>query len=130
MDSNPYAPPEASIGPATDCRPVSTRTAKVGAWLQLGPLMGIGATIKGMMKAFEVIETSGIGDPEKLSGAIGEVLIYTMIGFLAGLIGSILLGIAVFCQRCRARWVKAFFGLSLIPILLPVVRAVKQAVVL
>jgi hypothetical protein len=128
MDSNPYAPPEASIGPATDSRPVSTRTAKVGAWLQLGLLMGIGATIKGMMNAFEVIETSGIGDPEKLSGAIGDVLIYTMIGFLAGLIGSILLGVAVFFQRCRARWVKVFFGLSLMPILLPALRALKQAV--
>ena len=125
MDSNPYAPPQASIGPATDSRPLSTRMAKVGAWLQLGVLIGIGATIKGMMNAFEVIETSGFGDPEKMAGAIGEVLIYTMVGFLVGFIGCILLGIAVFYQRCRARWVKVFFVLSLVPILLPIARSLK-----
>ena len=127
MDNNPYAPPEASIGPATDSRPDSTRTAKVGAWLQLGVLIGIGATIKGMMNAFDALGTSGVGDPTKLSGAIGEVLIYTMTGFLVGFIGCILLGVAVFYQRCRARWVKVFFALSLAPILLPVARALKLA---
>ena len=37
-------------------------------------------TVTGMMSAFETLGTSGVGDPSKLSGAIGEVLVATGTG--------------------------------------------------
>jgi biopolymer transport protein ExbB len=44
------------------------------------PMIGLIGTVSGMIKAFETLGTSGIGDPTKLSGAIGEVLVATFCG--------------------------------------------------
>ncbi|MEY3910858.1 MAG: hypothetical protein RJB43_132 [Verrucomicrobiota bacterium] len=41
------------------------------------PMIGLVGTVTGMMAAFETLGTSGVGDPSKLSGAIGEVLVAT-----------------------------------------------------
>ena len=38
------------------------------------PMIGLLGTVTGMIKAFATLGQSGIGDPSKLSGAIGEVL--------------------------------------------------------
>ena len=38
------------------------------------PMIGLLGTVTGMIKAFETLGASGIGDPSKLSEAIGEVL--------------------------------------------------------
>lgn len=78
--------------------------AKLGAWLQLAQLIGLGGTIMGMMKAFRVLGTSGTADPAKLSGEIGEVLITTFIGMAVALIGVILVIIAITACRYRAVW--------------------------
>ena len=44
------------------------------------PMIGLLGTVSGMIKAFKTLGTSGIGDPTKLAGAIGEVLIATASG--------------------------------------------------
>lgn len=44
------------------------------------PMIGLLGTVTGMMSAFAVLGQSGIGDPSKLSAAIGEVLTATASG--------------------------------------------------
>ena len=44
------------------------------------PMIGLTGTVTGMMKAFDNLGASGIGDPSGLAGAIGEVLVATASG--------------------------------------------------
>lgn len=44
------------------------------------PMIGLLGTVTGMVKAFKTLGSDGIGDPSKLSAAIGEVLIATASG--------------------------------------------------
>ncbi len=44
------------------------------------PMIGLVGTVTGMIKAFKVLGSDGIGDPSKLSAAIGEVLVATAAG--------------------------------------------------
>ena len=44
------------------------------------PMIGLLGTVTGMIKAFATLGSSGIGDPSKLSEAIGEVLVATASG--------------------------------------------------
>lgn len=46
------------------------------------PMIGLLGTVFGMKHAFRTLNVSGVGDPGKLSGAIGEVLINTAMGLL------------------------------------------------
>ncbi|MFN0079309.1 MAG: MotA/TolQ/ExbB proton channel family protein [Prosthecobacter sp.] len=120
-DANPYTPPQSSLeGAATD-RPRATKLAKAGAWLQLLPVVGTIGTVLGMLNAFSALTakamTEGAGDPAELSAAIGEVLISTALGFFGGMIGCVILGVAVFVQRNQPRWVRVIFWLSILPAL-------------
>ncbi len=57
-----------------------------------GPLLGMTATVTGMMNAFDRLGTTGKGDPSHLSKAIGEVLVFAFAGFVVavpGVIGAI-----------------------------------------
>lgn len=80
-------------------------------------MVGIIGTVLGMMHAFSTLGTNGVGDPSKLSAAIGEVLISTALGFFGGMIGLVILGVAVFVQRSQPRWVKVIFWISILPAL-------------
>ncbi|MEY2821239.1 MAG: hypothetical protein RJA37_586 [Verrucomicrobiota bacterium] len=82
--------------------------AKVGAWLQVAPVLGIVGTIFGMSKAFKILAHSGAGDPARLSAAIGDVLIYTIIAVSMALIGLVLVTIAITACRYRSRWMLKF----------------------
>jgi biopolymer transport protein ExbB len=44
------------------------------------PMIGLLGTVTGMIRAFETLGSSGIGDPSSLSAAIGEVLVATASG--------------------------------------------------
>ena len=44
------------------------------------PMIGLIGTVIGMKGAFKTLGSSGVGDPSKLSGAIGEVLVATASG--------------------------------------------------
>ena len=46
------------------------------------PMIGLLGTVTGMIGAFAVLGTSGIGDPSALSGKIGEVLVATASGLI------------------------------------------------
>lgn len=46
------------------------------------PMIGLLGTVTGMISAFAVLGSQGIGDPSKLSAAIGEVLVATASGLL------------------------------------------------
>jgi biopolymer transport protein ExbB len=50
------------------------------------PMIGLLGTVFGMKSAFRTLNVSGIGDPGKLSGAIGEVLICTAFGLLIAIL--------------------------------------------
>ena len=78
--------------------------AKLGAWLQLAQVIGFAGTANGMMKAFSTLKTSGASDPEKLSGAIGEVLVAAFTGIAVSLVGILLVLIAITVCRYRAVW--------------------------
>ncbi len=116
-DTNPYTPPQSSLEGALTKRLKATKLAKVGAWLQLLPIVGITLTVLGMIHAFSTLGANGVGDPSKLSAAIGEVLISTALGFWGGMIGFGFLGIAVFAQGNQPRWVKVLFWLAALPAL-------------
>ena len=44
------------------------------------PMLGLTGTVTGMIRAFATLGSTGIGDPSKLSAAIGEVLVATASG--------------------------------------------------
>ena len=78
--------------------------ALTGAWLQLGPLFGLIGTVIGMISAFQKMGAEGMGQPEALANDMGFALITTAIGLCFGIIGLILLLIALFGQKYRAPW--------------------------
>ena len=79
--------------------------ALTGAFLQLGPIVGMVGTTIGMMHAFKTLESSnGISDPQRLSANISEVLIATVVGLGLSLTGLVLICIALFASRYRAPW--------------------------
>ncbi len=66
---------------------LSKENAQVNTWISylsvMGvctPMIGLLGTVTGMIKAFSTLAVSGIGDPSKLSEAIGEVLTATASG--------------------------------------------------
>ena len=78
--------------------------ALTGAFLQLGPLVGLIGTTIGMLHAFKTLESSGTADPQRLSANISEVLITTAIGLGLSLLGLVLICLALFASRYRAPW--------------------------
>lgn len=80
------------------------KLALTGAFLQLGPVIGVVGTVIGMMRAFDTLAAQGIGDPQRLSANISEVLIATIAGLALGVIGLVFLCIALFGCRYRAEW--------------------------
>jgi hypothetical protein len=78
--------------------------ALTGAWLQLGPLFGLLGTVIGMISAFQKMGSNGMGQPEALAKDIEFALVTTAIGAPFGLIGLILMLIALFKSKYRALW--------------------------
>jgi len=55
-------------------------TGIMGTISNITPLLGLLGTVSGMIKAFAVISTEGVGDPGVLAGGISEALITTASG--------------------------------------------------
>ena len=55
-------------------------TGIIGTIANITPLLGLLGTVSGMIKAFDVISTVGVGDPAVLAGGISEALITTASG--------------------------------------------------
>ena len=49
------------------------------------PMIGLLGTVTGMIKAFKTLGSDGLGDPTKLSAAIGEVLVATASGLFVAI---------------------------------------------
>jgi biopolymer transport protein ExbB len=52
----------------------------LGTIASIAPLLGLLGTVTGIIKAFNAIEAGGVGNPQALSGGIGEALITTAAG--------------------------------------------------
>jgi biopolymer transport protein ExbB/TolQ len=90
------------------------KLAKIGAWMQLALLIGVAGSVIGMMRAFDALEAAapGVGDPTRLSAAIGNVLWSTLAGIVISFIGGVLICIALLSSRYRARWLFWFLILD------------------
>ena len=78
-----------------------------GAWLQLGPVFGILGTVIGMIGAFgqmSAFEQNNQGSAEALAKDVSLALNTTAMGIIAGLIGFVLLLVALFSSKYRAPW--------------------------
>ncbi|MCB1209561.1 MAG: MotA/TolQ/ExbB proton channel family protein [Verrucomicrobiales bacterium] len=89
--------------PTTTPRP-GHRLAQTGAWMQLGPVIGMAMTAVGMVRAFSVLQTDGGSDPSKLSSSIGLAMYTTAIGLIFSIIGAGLVLFAALKQGYRAEW--------------------------
>ncbi|MDD2999721.1 MAG: MotA/TolQ/ExbB proton channel family protein [Erysipelotrichia bacterium] len=58
---------------------------KLSTIASITPLLGLTGTVTGMISAFSVISTVGIGDPTALAGGISEALYTTAAGLLVGI---------------------------------------------
>lgn len=70
--------------------PLERYLGLLGTIATISPLLGLLGTVLGMIRAFTVIATAGVGTPETLGGGISEALITTAAG-LAVAIPTILL---------------------------------------
>jgi len=52
----------------------------LGTISMVSPLLGLLGTVLGMIGVFSVISTSGVGDPQELSGGISQALVTTATG--------------------------------------------------
>jgi hypothetical protein len=76
-----------------------------GAWMQLGPMLGMVLTVISMVGSFNEIRADGVpGSAEVLASDISLALNSTAIGILLGMVGLIFLLIALFSFRYRAPW--------------------------
>lgn len=79
-------------------------TAYIGAVLFSGPLIGLIGTVIAMMMAFETLGAEGVADMNQLSHAISIALSATIAGMATGVLGLILIFIALFPLGYRSRW--------------------------
>ena len=74
----------------------------IGSLLTLAPLFGILGTVFGMMRAFNTLGSSGVGDPAVLSADITTVLFSTAAGVFLFPVGVLILPLSlVFFLRLR-----------------------------
>ena len=66
----------------------------------LCPLLGLLGTVTGMVEVFEVMATSGSGNPRSMAGGVSKATIPTMAGMVAALSG---VAMATYLQRKAGR---------------------------
>jgi biopolymer transport protein ExbB len=57
----------------------------LGTIALIGPLLGLLGTVIGLIRIFMAVMTSGVGDPLKMAGGIGEALICTASGLVVAI---------------------------------------------
>ncbi len=83
------------------------RLALVGAWMQLGPVIGTTGTVVGMVRAFNQIhqlEPGSVASPADISSSIGLAMYTTAIGMIFAIIGAVLVLFAALKRGYRAPW--------------------------
>ncbi|WP_395749959.1 hypothetical protein [Prosthecobacter sp.] len=105
--------------------PLVAFVAKLGAWLQAAPVLGIVAAMFGVIEAFDVLKTSGAGDPVRLTAAIGDMTTCIEVAALLALSGLVLVTGTITVCAFRSKWMfkflRSFGALSLVLSLLPLV---------
>ena len=81
-DSVDFAIQENSIVETTILKTNTTYLSVIGV---IAPMVGLTGTVVGMIKAFATLGQSGISDPSKLAGNIGEVLVATAAGLVVAI---------------------------------------------
>ena len=95
-DAVEFAVEETAIRESTILKTNTTYLSVIGV---VSPMIGLTGTVWGMIKAFHTLGQSGITDPSKLAGNIGEVLVATA----SGLIVAIPAFVFFYILRARAQ---------------------------
>ncbi len=75
----------------------------VGGLLSLAPSVGLAGTVLGMMRAFSMLQATGVADPQQLADAIGQVLLFAAVGAVVFLPGVALLITSIVLLNRAAR---------------------------
>jgi biopolymer transport protein ExbB len=62
----------------------------LGTIALIGPLLGLLGTVFGLIRMFLAVMVSGVGDPMKMAGGIGEALVCTASGLVVAIPASVL----------------------------------------
>lgn len=81
-DQTDFAVQEASLREGTLLKMNVTYLSVIGV---VSPMIGLTGTVIGMIKAFSTLGASGIGNPQGLASAIGEVLVCTAAGLVVAI---------------------------------------------
>ena len=92
--------------------------AVIGAILQLGPILGLLGAVVGMSQAFVALKAQDGPDANKMIAAMGSWQFATGMGMVVGIIGLVLLCIALTASRYRAKWFFQFLVIYSWPLLL------------
>ena len=97
-----------SIGEIDYTPPASSKwsglVAGFGVALFTGPLWGFLWTVLGMIRAFNTIAENNPAPRQALAGDIHIAFVATMVGIPVGLIGAVLIFIALFATKFRKPW--------------------------
>ena len=75
----------------------------VGSILTLSPLFGLLGTVLGMTRAFRMLGSAGVSDPQALANSIGTMLVSTAAGLCLCPVGIVVFTLSlVFFLRLRA----------------------------
>lgn len=105
--------------------PPGARLARIGLWLQLAPLIGIGETVRQVWplirKFYSEAATGGMPSlelvtrwAETLNQAMHAAMASSMIGTLISFIGVAMILVAFFKHRYRPAWVVCFLAASVL----------------
>ena len=71
-----------------------------GALAVAGPALGMLGTVIGMMGSFRTLGASGVAKPEDLSRCISAALLSTFGGLIVGLVGLVVIVVALIVWLC------------------------------
>lgn len=97
---NPVSPSIQEPNRITRSKPL----ALIGVLLLAFPLFGAISVLIGMVKAFGILQAAGSADPEALASDISQALISTLVGLVFGIIGLVMVNIALFKRTNRESW--------------------------
>lgn len=83
----------------------------LGVGLFTGPLWGMAGTVAGMVRAFRTLAENQAASAEALSQNIGFAMLATALGIVVGIVGAVLILVALFVSKNRENW---FFWSSVI----------------
>lgn len=96
--------PESPFNKEPELFPRSKSLALTGVLLLTFPLFGAISVLIALVRAFGILQAAGSADPQALAADISQALISTLIGLVFGLIGLVIVNIALFKRTNRESW--------------------------